>query len=213
MIVDVVFATPLSLLPYAARTSHSSVMDCDSMGDELGPNDRKLVEKILRDGHESVLEHIVYSFKIQGVSRAVLQEWSRHRFISQTVKSTRFTLGKFVKDFNPHLEDFADIMAEVSKYCVVPPALDDLEDVVRSLYLMLTDISDYKLPPDHLKYLLPEAFKTDIFATINARELMHILRLRTAPDALWEFRDLAFKLYEGVLEVHSVLWEGFLDDD
>ena len=42
--------------------------------------------------HSSTIEHLVYSFDIDGISRAVLQELARHRIASYTVKSTRYTL-------------------------------------------------------------------------------------------------------------------------
>ena len=42
--------------------------------------------------HASVIEHLVYSFDVDGVSRALLQELARHRHQNLTVRSTRYTL-------------------------------------------------------------------------------------------------------------------------
>ena len=52
--------------------------------------------------HASTIEHLVYSFDIDGISRAVLQEICRHRVASYTVKSTRYTL-KELKDEQPFI--------------------------------------------------------------------------------------------------------------
>ena len=52
--------------------------------------------------HASTIEHLVYSFDIDGISRAVLQELARHRIASYTVKSTRYTL-KELKDEQPFI--------------------------------------------------------------------------------------------------------------
>src|SRR5699024_7330040 len=45
---------------------------------------------ILRQGHESVLEHASATFYLTGVSRALLTELSRHRHLSFSVRSQRF---------------------------------------------------------------------------------------------------------------------------
>ncbi len=55
--------------------------------------------KHIWSGNSSTLEHLVYSFYIQDISRALLQELARHRVASLSVKSTRYTL-KELKDID-----------------------------------------------------------------------------------------------------------------
>ena len=53
--------------------------------------------------HASVIEHLVYSFDIDGISRACLQELARHRIASYTVKSSRYVLSKELKNEEPFI--------------------------------------------------------------------------------------------------------------
>jgi len=49
--------------------------------------------------HESVIEHVSLSYLIKGTSRGVLQEHSRHRIQSITVRSTRYTMSSIINAF------------------------------------------------------------------------------------------------------------------
>ena len=53
----------------------------------------KFLTDLAERGHESVIEHINLTFRVEGISRALLQELARHRHISLSVRSTRYTLG------------------------------------------------------------------------------------------------------------------------
>lgn len=62
-----------------------------------------LLRRIVNFGHESTIEHISFNFEIIGISRLCLQEIVRHRIASYTVESTRYTLHKMLKEFEPFL--------------------------------------------------------------------------------------------------------------
>lgn len=65
---------------------------------EIGPKDLALIDRVGNQyHHSSILEHITFNFFIDGISRACLQEWSRHRHMSQSVESTRYTMAKELK--------------------------------------------------------------------------------------------------------------------
>ena len=64
----------------------------------IGPKDLALINRVGNEfRHASILEHISFNFFIDGISRACLQEWSRHRHMSQSVESTRYTMAKELK--------------------------------------------------------------------------------------------------------------------
>ena len=64
----------------------------------IGPKDLALIDRVGNQFHHaSILEHISFNFFIDGISRACLQEWSRHRHMSQSVESTRYTMAKELK--------------------------------------------------------------------------------------------------------------------
>ena len=156
-----------------------------------GNADKKFVsadvlKRIIKAGHESILEHINLTYSIKGISRALLQELSRHRHISMSVESTRHTLRKQLENitfFNEVPEEYLGLVHSV----------------------IFTAATYPNMPNDELKYYLAEFWPTNLVLTSNVRELRHILNLRTAPAALKEFRDLARAMYEAVPEQYKYL--------
>ena len=142
----------------------------------------EVLRRIIGAGHESVLEHIYLTYSIKGISRALLQELSRHRHLSLSVESTRHTLRKQAT------EEF------------VCSAFDNVYRHDKAMGFVLFADTYPDMPNDELKYYLPEFWPTNLVLTSNARELRHILKLRTAPQALKEFRDLAHAMFEVVPE-------------
>lgn len=167
----------LSLVIQATRTCYDSM----DKSDNLGEKDLALLKKIIDSKHESVLEHLVFTFKIEGISRACLQELARHRIASYSVKSTRYTLKELRNTPDNELEKFLieDIEAIV-KSC----AIDSLKKIKMLLNLPNPDM-------DKIKYALPECYKTDLVWTINARSLRNFLKLRLSLKAHQEIRKLA----------------------
>jgi len=188
--VELLWYTPYEVLMKAIRVSHASLDKLDTEGNALGSEDLKLLQKIIKKHHDSVLEHVVYSFYITDISRALLQELVRHRFVSFTVQSTRYTLAKKLKN------------NATSELCI---KVDDLIDNHNKAVIdFIKQLTDY--PNDYLKYLIPEAFKTELVMTTNARELAHIIELRSQPNVLWEFQELVAALQQIVYDVHPELW-------
>ena len=134
---------------------------------------------LIRKGHESVLEHVVYVFEVQGLSRACLQQLSRHRHISLSVKSTRWALDKHAQYYVPmELTD-----PDADDWCFTMDGVLKDAATLRKAY-----------GNDVAKYLLPECVSTDLVLTLNLRSLRHIHRLRTARNAMLEFQHLAKNL-------------------
>ena len=186
-IEDMERAAALAALTCHANTDREFV-PCEVLG------------RIIKAGHESILEHINLTYSIKGISRALLQEVARHRHISLSVESTRHTLRKYL--LSDSVEHYP-----VLKIPVVDAITQQEYDIVSEYLYILGDIARYKpdFPNDELKYYLPEFWPTNLVLTSNVRELRHILNLRTAPAALKEFRDLARTMYEAVPEQYKYL--------
>ena len=161
----------------AALTCHANT-DKDFVPDEV-------LTRIIKAGHESVLEHINLTYSVKGLSRACLQELARHRHISLSVESTRHTLRKNGK--------------------ITAPFGGSKEIIDMSTAFLEIALSNPDMPNDELKYYLPEFWPTNLVLTSNIRELRHIIDLRTAPAALMEFRDLCHAMYEAVPEEFKYL--------
>jgi|APSaa5957512535_1039671.scaffolds.fasta_scaffold54867_2 thymidylate synthase (FAD) len=174
--VELLYNSPIDLAVLAARTCWDSM----DKSDNNGPRDMALLKSILAKNHESVIEHIVYTFKIEGFSRAVLQELARHRIASPSVRSTRYTLKKLSKLTDEELSE---------QFVSTDPDLDQLEfEYVKNL---IEIVKRKGLVPDRFKHKIPESLKFEAVWTINARSLRNFLSLRMSKAALWEIRELA----------------------
>lgn len=109
MNVTLLHNSPLEAVVKAIRKCYASEGKSDS-GDiqrhlyyksELGSKDKALIQRIIKSEHTSTLEHLTFTFDVDGLSRAALQEWSRHRMMSQSVQSTRYVLQKDLKNESP----------------------------------------------------------------------------------------------------------------
>ena len=202
MKVTLLHYTPLEVAAHAIRTCWQSF----DKSDHGGEKDRELIERVgNKYKHASTLEHLVYTFYIQGISRALLQELARHRMASLSVKSTRYTL-KELKNAEPFKEDDFE---GASKYIVLTgnelvdkmsiKALNNLQKVLKE------GISN-----DIAKYCLPECYKTELTWTINARSLQNFLYLRSSKSALWEIRKLALEIFNSLPNDHKYLFEDYI---
>lgn len=174
---------------------------------ECGPNDKALIDRVgNKNKHSSTLEHLVYTFYISGVSRALLQELARHRMASPSVKSTRYTLKELKEESVFNISNEASTPnGRASKYLVLTGIRSVDECSVRALEGLRCVLRE-GVSNDIAKYALPEAYKTELTWTINARSLQNFLHLRSSKQALWEIQDLAKALYEALPEDHKYLF-------
>ncbi len=220
MEVKLLHATPLYIAAHAIRKCWDSGDKSDTQpamvevipdgfqptGELIcGPNDRALIDRVgNKFKHASTLEHLVYSFDISGVSRALLQELARHRLASPSVKSTRYTL-KELKDCAISQETAEKFLVMTGNTLVDAASKKALWNIQGAL---LDGVSN-----DIAKYCLPEAYKTSLSWTINARSLQNFLSLRGSKAALWEIRDLANTIYDVLPEDHKYLFEHCIGDN
>jgi len=180
-----------------------------------GCNVERMERVANKNKHASTIEHLNYTFDIT-MSRACLQEWSRHRMTSLSVKSSRYTL-KELKDEEP----FADYVCDedgdyeyevveggserAKKYLVFTD--DDLVNEASVFNLEeLRKLISLGIANDKAKYCLPECYKTSMVWTVNARSLQNFLALRTSKAALWEIRDIAYAVYYALPKSHRFLF-------
>jgi thymidylate synthase (FAD) len=222
MSAKLTYITPLWIIAKGIRYSHNNhdKSDTEQIGKDntIGKKDFDLIKRVgFKYKHESVLEHSLLVFDIE-CSRALLQELSRHRLQSLTVKSTRYTL-KELKDekcfsrWDPDTREFImelDAYYRANNYVI----FTDNEEVDNRIIYALEElrwlISEEKLSNDIAKYSLPECFKTSLQLSLNLRSLLNLLRLRLSKDALWEFRQLAYDMVNSLPDDYKEL---VLSDD
>ena len=190
--------TPLLICADAIRTCWQSFDKSDNGGEK----DKELIDRVgNKFKHASTLEHLVYNFYIEGISRALLQELARHRMASLSVKSTRYTLKELKNEdaFTPNDKERA------SKYLVFTDVemVDTMSiQALENLRLVLLE----GISNDKAKYCLPESYKTELTWSVNARSLQNFLTLRSDKSALWEIQNLAHALYQALPEEHKYLF-------
>ena len=193
MIVKLLHHTPLEVADIAI---------CKCYGNELHSDIEKVKARINRvanvSKHASTVEHLTYSFDIDGISRACLQELARHRIASYTVKSSRYTLQE-LKDEDISLSDY--LVSTKNSHI-------DIQNILQLKYVKLKLIEG--IPNDIIKYLLPEAYKTSLVMTINARALQNFLELRSSKHALWEIQLLAKAMYKAIPDEHKFLYDNII---
>lgn len=154
-----------------------------------------LVRKLINMGHFSTLEHVTFTFAIEGVSRVLTHQLVRHRIASYSQQSQRY-----VKE-----HDFETIMpASIAAKPEAREAFNGLMEKIQGLYNELTEAG---IPAEDARYILPNATETKIVCTFNARSLLNFFSLRCCTRAQWEIRALANAMLKECQAVAPVLFE------
>lgn len=151
--------------------------------------DRKIVSQCLASGHHSVVEHMNFTFKIEGVSRVLTHQLVRHRIASYSQRSQRYC-------------------SEEGAKMVVPPSIEQ-NDVALDIYNKIMwrieeaykDLQALEIPNEDARFVLPNACDTKMIVTMNARSLQNFFTHRCCNRAQWEIRDVAKQMLALCLEV------------
>lgn len=169
----------------AARLCYAPVGAKELM--ETMPPERvqSVLATIMKSGHFSTLEHVSYTFAVDGVSRALTHQLVRHRLASFNQQSQRYV--KFT--------DGVDIVTPetISSNEETDRVFNEAIDTVLEGYRKLIDAG---VPAEDARYLLPNAAETKIVITMNIRELLHFFSLRCCNRAQWEIREMAHRMLE-----------------
>ena len=178
---------PEQLVAASAKLCYSAASIADLAAIEAD----KAAEFISRlpEAHQSPLEHVSFTFGIEGVSRAMLAQITRHRIASFSVQSQRYV----------NMDEFG---------YVIPPsiaanqdALDEYEHFMDRADLVYTYLRSSGIPAEDARFVLPNACETRMIVTMNARELLHFFSLRCCKRAQWEIRAVADEMLRLCKEV------------
>jgi thymidylate synthase (FAD) len=190
--------TSLEVCANAIRTCWQSFDKSDNGGEK----DKELIDRVgNKFKHASTLEHLFYTFYIQDISRALLQELARHRIASLSVKSTRYTLKELKNEQSFTCKDF-----ERAKKYLVFTGIEIVDEMSIKALENLRTVLNSGISNDKAKYCLPESYKTELTWSVNARSLQNFLSLRSDKSALWEIQNLAHALYEALPKEHKYLF-------
>ena len=170
---------------YSDRPSAEIVDDIDS---------DKVLSRIIGMGHHSVIEHAVFTFSVEGVSRALTHQLVRHRVASFSQQSQRYVSMDKATYVTPHTVE-GD-----------PEAKRIFDETMETIWEAYGKLQALDIPNEDARYLLPNGCTTNITVTMNARELLHFFSLRCCNRAQWEIREMADQMLAICREVSPVIF-------
>ena len=178
---------------------------------ELG---RRVVDNCLKFGHYSVIEHPTISFCVSGFPHNVMAQATRHRHLSFSVQSQRYTGERVIQLTRNLVVGSGDNIPKIEKVFYLRPVglyVDrdgtryEYDQMVRECHinqiwnavtLYANRVSSKGFAPEHARDFLPQNIRQDFVVTFNARSLLHFCDLRLPKDAQLEIRTLAQMLFE-----------------
>lgn len=195
--VSLIRYTPLpeEAIALAAKLCYSRSEIADLENRISSKDQSEFIRRLLDMGHESVLEHCSFTFGVEGVSRVLLAQLTRHRIASFSVQSQRYV--SYEKGFG----------------YILPPAIEELgAEAVEEFQGQMDQIESWykewqkklgasgEKSNEDARFVLPNACETRLLVTMNVRELRHFFSLRMCSRAQWEIRMMAEKMHRICIE-------------
>jgi len=181
---------PGELIASAARLCYAE--ETETIFDQDPGQAEKFVGMLRDMGHMSPIEHSVFTFYIEGVSRAMTHQLVRHRLASYSQRSQRYVPhGGFDYVIPPQFKGkkVRDNGAEVD----AERYFEETMGYLAGRYVKLNEAlgSSGESSNEDARYVLPNACETKILMTMNARVLLHFFEERLCLRAQWEIRGVA----------------------
>lgn len=158
-------------------------------------NGKKIIKNLVSYGHHSVIEHATFTFAVEGVSRACTHQLVRHRIASYTQQSQRYVKFTDLDYVTP---------PTIKRNEEAKKIFDETMKKTAEAYKKITELG---IPPEDARFVFPNACKSNIMITMNARELLHVFRLRCCLRAQWEIRELANRMLLEVKKIAPTIFE------
>lgn len=163
---------------------------------------RALIRRVMASGHLGIVEPVVFSFGVAGVSRALSHQLVRQRIASfcqqsqRTVKAKNFdyVVPPSILKGGPH------------ENCQGETA-NTFYDIMRRIEDAYDDLLSLGIPAEDARFVLPNACETKVVVTMNARSLLHFFEQRCCLRAQWEIRAMANEMLRLCKKAVPVLFE------
>jgi thymidylate synthase (FAD) len=192
--------SPEETIALSAKLCYSK-STIEDLRDKITRKDQsEFIEKLMNMGHESVLEHVTFSFGVEGVSRVLLAQLTRHRIASFSVQSQRYV--SYENGFGYILPESIAALGEdaVQKY-------QKQMDTIESWYVdWQKKLGKGEKSNEDARFVLPNACETRLVVTMNVRELRHFFSLRMCNRAQWEIRKMAEEMFRICFETAPALF-------
>ena len=179
----------------------------------------KFVEMLSGMGHESPIEHISFTFGIEGVSRSFLAQMTRHRIASFSVQSQRYVkTNEFHYVTPPEIEAVQEAKKTYDEFMnTAISAYNKLADILEEKHYNnfikngLSELSAKskaeKKAIEDARFVLPNASETKMVVTMNARSLLNFFRLRCCNRAQWEIKAVADEMLKLCCQIAPTIFK------
>lgn len=187
--------------------SKSNIVDLYNGLDDAST--QKFVNMLSELGHESPIEHVSFTFGIEGISRSCSHQIVRHRIASYSQQSQRYvdlqnTFSYIIPDAIKNNEK-AKLLYEKSMLADIDTYKEITEELVKEYTKGVEEPAKIRLLTkkalEDSRFALPNACETKIIVTMNARTLLNFFKERCCNRAQWEIRDVANQMLDLVLDV------------
>ena len=195
----------------AAKLCYSSIGVDDILENLDDENTERFLNMLMSYGHESPIEHISFTFAVEGVSRSLTHQLVRHRIASYSQQSQRYVkLDQFEYVIPPEIEKdekarqiFIGAMEDSQK------SYNELIHILKEKYISkgMNAVNAEKKSIEDARYVFPNACETKIMLTMNARSLINFFHHRCCNRAQWEIRAMANEMLRQVKEVAPILFK------
>ena len=192
--------SPEEIVSLGAKLCYSKSTISD-LAEKISAKDQSaFIEKLLNMGHESIFEHASFTFGIEGVSRVLLAQLTRHRLASFSVQSQRYV--SYENGFGYILPPRIEALGEeaVQRYTA---QMEQMETWYKEWQALL---GKGEKSNEDARFVLPNACETRILLTMNVRELWHFFSLRMCNRAQWEINELSTKMHRLCIETAPALF-------
>lgn len=172
--------------------------DCESVIEEAGrtcyqskPGDKTIIQRWIKSGHLSILEHASVTFRISEVSRALTHQLVRHRTFKFSQQSQRY-----VKE-----DGFDYVVPDSIKHHPNELVFASYTAIMEAIQNTYNEYIKDGVPKEDARFILPNSCHTEIVVTADFRNLRHFFELRLDKTSQWEIRVLADKMLEIVKEI------------
>lgn len=183
----------------AARLCYSSATIDDLLEKTQEQDQSKFIEKLAHMEHLSPMEHATFTFGVEGVSRALLAQITRHRIASFSVQSQRYV---------NQTKEGLNYIVPLSIERLGDEAIAEYHDQMQQMQSWYETWCE-KLGTDKredARFVLPNASETRMVVTMNTRELLHFFKLRCCERAQWEIRALAWTMWGQMIRLAPMLF-------
>lgn len=157
----------------------------------------RLLNSAKKMGHWGVFEHAYFTISVKGVSRALTHQLVRHRIASYSQQSQRHV--------DPSTDPDWYVIPESIKGSFYAEEYDQLMERIELFYLKLSHTA---IKAEDIRFILPNACKTNIVITMNARSWLHFFKLRLDKSAQWEIREMAQAILDKLKLLAPIIFDG-----